>query len=69
MKTLEERLTDLEIRYTEQDDLLQKLSEVVRQQDLLLDELRSAQRRTREHLGELSREFGTDTPNEKPPHY
>ena len=69
MKTTEERLADLEMRYTEQEDTLQKLSEVVRAQELALEELRSAQRRTHVQLDEIARDFGSDVPNEKPPHY
>ena len=63
--TPEERLTELEIRYTHQQDLLHQLSDVLAQQGLELAALRA-------ELAALKRQAevaGVTPPNEPPPHY
>jgi SlyX protein len=60
-----ERLTELEIRYTHQQELLEQLSDVIAQQGLEIASLRAA-------LGALQRQAdaaGLTPPNEPPPHY
>jgi len=70
MKTPEERLTDLEIRYTEQEDTIQKLDEVVRLQQEELETLGTALRHCTDRLQALG---GADPErsleDDKPPHY
>ncbi len=70
MKPLEDRLTDLEIRYTEQEDMLQKLDEVVREQANQIDTLVAGLR----HYSERVLSMGGDVEerrleDDKPPHY
>ena len=70
MKTPEQRLTDLEIRYTEQEDTLQKLDEVVRLQQAQIEQLESA---LRHYASRVQAMGGTVTErsleDDKPPHY
>lgn len=58
------RLTELELRYTEQQALLQELSEVIYGQQRELDSLRAELQQLRGRLAES--DVG---PGEKPPHY
>lgn len=63
--TPEERITELEIRYTHQQDLLQQLSDIIAQQGREIDGLRAA-------LDTMKRQAdaaGVTPPNEPPPHY
>ncbi len=59
-----ERLTELEIRYSHQEHLLQELSDVLRDQQETIDRLVRAVRT----LQETAPEEGAP-PHEKPPHY
>ncbi|MBK6513199.1 MAG: SlyX family protein [Polyangiaceae bacterium] len=62
---MDERLTDLEIRYTHQERLVEDLSRVVHEQRALIDRLDG-------RVKELERRLFTledPTPNEVPPHY
>ena len=70
MKTPEERIIDLETRYTEQEDTLQKLDEVVRLQQLEIEKLTAEVR----HFSNRVQDLGGTAPersleDEKPPHY
>ena len=71
VKTPEQRLTDLEIRYTEQEDLVHKLDETVRAQQDELDRLSSILRRALDKVKDLE----AATPDNRtladdvPPHY
>ena len=71
MKTPEERLTDLEIRYTEQERLLQALDEVVRAQQDELERQAASLLRLTDKLSSVegSQEEQRDLADEKPPHY
>jgi SlyX protein len=63
--TPEERLTELEIRYTHQQDMIEQLSDLVARQGRLLDALRA-------EIDRLRRQAEADEPtppNERPPHY
>ena len=63
MDALEDRVTELEIRYTHQQELLSALNELVRGQQATIDELKL-------QLKQLEAQAGLDNPaNEKPPHY
>jgi SlyX protein len=63
--TPEERLTELEIRYTHQQDMIEQLSDLVARQGRQLDALRAELDRLR-----LQAEAdGPSPPNERPPHY
>ncbi len=68
-KELQERVTDLEIRLTYQESLLQELNEIVIAQrdqiDLLLNELKR-QKEQLERGGEFVRALADEPP---PPHY
>ncbi|TNF23711.1 MAG: SlyX family protein [Deltaproteobacteria bacterium] len=61
-ETLEARVTELEIRYMRQEDLLQQLSDLVRDQQDVIDRL---VRTVREY--ELT--LAGQPPHERPPHY
>ncbi|MFL5320430.1 MAG: SlyX family protein [Myxococcaceae bacterium] len=65
---MEERLRELELRFTEQQDLLQQLSEVVYAQQRNLDVLTAQLNALRQ---KLEAEPGVVDPREqeKPPHY
>ena len=63
MSALEARLTDLEIRYTHQEELVEQLSDIVRQQQETLDVLRREMSQVLVMV-----EPPTDS-NQKPPHY
>lgn len=63
--TPEERLTELEIRYTHQQDLIEQLNDIVAQQGREIEALRAA-------LDSMKRQVeaaGVTPPNEPPPHY
>ena len=62
----EERLTELEVRYTVQQDLLRQLSDVVLAQGRDLDRLRRELELLRSRQHEAPSPF---TPDERPPHY
>ena len=60
---MDSRLTELEIRYMEQQVLLDDLSEQIREQRTLIDQLKHELIRMAEHIEP------PESPNEKPPHY
>lgn len=65
----EHRLTELETRLAFQDDLLEKLNEVVAQQD---DALRHYQRRLQkleDQVQQVNAQMAPEIDNAPPPHY
>jgi|JI10StandDraft_1071094.scaffolds.fasta_scaffold87804_2 uncharacterized coiled-coil protein SlyX len=62
----EERITELEMRYTLQQDLVRQLSDVVLQQGRELDLLRGELERLRSRQHEAPNPINLD---ERPPHY
>ncbi len=62
----EERITELEVRYTLQQDLFHKLSDVVLQQGREIDALRRALELLRSRQSDGTSAAAAD---EKPPHY
>ncbi len=70
MKGTEERLVELEIRVTEQEDLIDKLDEVIVAQQATFDRLASRVEALMGRVQELSSKAATAGPaDEKPPHY
>ena len=70
MRSIESRLTDLEIRYTEQEDTIQKLDETIRFQQAEIEKLTAGLR----HYADRVQAMGGEMPertleDEKPPHY
>lgn len=68
---IEERLIEIEIKVTSQDDLTQELSHLVYQQQKQIDELRALCTALVKRLGETGDDgAGPDAyTHEKPPHY
>lgn len=68
---IEDRLVEIEIKVTSQDDLTQELSYLVYQQQKQIDELRALCTALVKKLGDMN--SGGDEPgaypHEKPPHY
>jgi uncharacterized coiled-coil protein SlyX len=62
---MEQRMVDLEIRYTHLQRQLEELSQVVFAQQLLLDTMAKELTALRSRLSIL----GGDSPEEPPPHY
>ena len=63
---MEERLIDLEIRITRQEDMIDELNKTVYQQQLKIDNFEAILKEMASRIVELE----NDTPlNEKPPHY
>ncbi|NUP13682.1 MAG: SlyX family protein [Polyangiaceae bacterium] len=62
---MDERLTEIEIRYTHQERLLHELSAVVHEQRSLIDKLDARVRDLERRLADLEE----PSPNEPPPHY
>jgi SlyX protein len=59
----DERLTELEIRFSHQDQFLQELNQVVVEQQIKIERLEK-------EILDLKRNVNSeDVPNEKPPHY
>lgn len=65
---MEERIVELETRYAYLEDLVEKLSLVVHEQQQELDALRREARRLREAFAAEPWTQGS-MPDEKPPHY
>jgi uncharacterized coiled-coil protein SlyX len=63
--TLEERLDELEIRYSYLDDAVQTLNETIISKDLEIDRLKKRVQQLENSIETL----GEAIPNEKPPHY
>lgn len=70
MKSLDERVRNLEERTTEQEDTLQKLDEVVQAQRIQIERLEAGLRHFLVRMKDLSGNApDTDLADEKPPHY
>lgn len=65
MSELHERLTDLEVRYSHQERVVEQLSDLVREQQDTIDALVKQLRR----LSESAEANEAAPPHEKPPHY
>ncbi|MDS1139357.1 SlyX family protein [Pusillimonas sp. SM2304] len=67
----EQRLVDIEIKLTDQEDLVQELNQLVYQQQKQIDELRALCTALVKRLGETAGgDAGADPyAHEKPPHY
>jgi SlyX protein len=64
MDELQERLTDLEVRYSHQGLLIEQLNEVVTECCARIDRLEKNSRRLREHLMSLAPDDLTLSPDE-----
>ncbi len=64
MSDLEQRLKELEIRYTHQTSVIDTLSDLVREQQTTLEGLRAAIDQLKANMPEPER-----PPHEAPPHY
>lgn len=62
MQDLEEKLKNLEVRYTHQQAWIDDLNQVVRDQGDIIEAIR-------EELGRLRENLQQGISNEKPPHY
>jgi uncharacterized coiled-coil protein SlyX len=63
---LTQRVTDLELRWMEQQDLVEQLSELIRQQAGEISELKLALEHLRDRMSAVGEE---SPPHEQPPHY
>ena len=64
VKAIEDRITDLEIRYTHQEELVEALNGIIREQQETIDLLKKEVTRL------LEQQHGRETHiNEPPPHY
>jgi uncharacterized coiled-coil protein SlyX len=66
---MDDRIVDLEVRYSFQEKQLKELSEALFEQGQLLERLTLRVERIERSLRELFESFGPTPPNEKPPHY
>lgn len=62
---LEQRLTDVELRFMKLERFVHELSEVVHAQQHTIDALKAEAKRSRERASDE----GSVVPNDKPPHY
>lgn len=67
--TVEERLIEIEIKLTRQEDLTQELNQLVYQQQKQIDELRAFCARLARQAEDLADGGSAPSANEKPPHY
>ena len=63
MRSADDRLTDLEMRFMEQQVLLEELSDLIREQRTLIDQLKLDLVRVAQQIEP------PESPNERPPHY
>jgi Uncharacterized protein conserved in bacteria len=66
---LESRVTDLETRLAFQDDTLQTLSDVVYEQEKLIERLRLQMQALLKRLEEVQGQVGVSEDEAPPPHY
>ena len=66
---LEDRVNDLEIKFTFQEDLLAELNKLVTDQQFVIDSLVKQVKRLKEELETSSLGDGAAMDQEKPPHY
>lgn len=70
MTELEQRLSDLEIKFSYQDDMLAELSLVIADQQKTIDQMRYMLEQMSEQQKKTSQEGQDRTPaDDKPPHY
>lgn len=70
MRENEQRLDELEIKVSYQDDLVQELNVIVSQQQKKIDQLEASINSLNERIRELAMSAPADPPlEEKPPHY
>lgn len=65
----ENRLTEVEIRYSYLEQLVKKLSEVVHDQQLGITALQTRVERLEGIVAEAMQQPGEGLPHERPPHY
>lgn len=66
MRTIEQRLEDLEVRAAHQDKMISDLNDVITAQWKQIAKLERQLQRLDEEVQSLD---STDVPNQKPPHY
>ena len=66
---LEDRINDLEIKFTFQEDLLAELNTIVTAQQFTIDSLVKEVKRLKENLEASALGAGATLDQEKPPHY
>lgn len=70
MSEYEDRIADLEVRLVFQDDTIQSLSETVAAQQLEMEKLRRAVEVLARRQADLASSLpGSDTDDQRPPHY
>lgn len=68
-KTLEERIDDLEVHVTHQNQTIETLNDVVSNQAVIIDRLVSAMGQMKSHLIDFQDLVDQAPGNQKPPHY
>lgn len=66
---MNQRLTELEIRYSFQSRQVEELNQVICDQQRTIDRLVQRVERLERHLSEIFEAVGPNPPNERPPHY
>lgn len=66
--SIEQRIAELEMRQTFQDDTIESLNEVIVEQQRLIARMEKQLQLLAQRQADLSNQFD-DTPNEPPPHY
>jgi SlyX protein len=65
----DKRLTDLELKFMEQEQAISELSDIVNRQWQEIETLKSKLSHAHERIVTLEDAVPTSAPNEKPPHY
>ncbi|SDQ93281.1 SlyX family protein [Pseudovibrio sp. Tun.PSC04-5.I4] len=68
-KTLEERVDDLEVHVTHQNQTIETLNDVVSNQAMIIDRLVAAMGQMKSHLMDFQDLVDQAPGNQKPPHY
>lgn len=66
---LEERIKDLEIKFSHQDDLIDQLNKIVAAQGLVIEKLQNDILELRLSQGDNSTQAGRTLADDVPPHY
>lgn len=67
---IEDRLTEIEVKITYQEDIVQELNMLVYQQQKRIEQLEKICESLMDHVRSLAQPAaGGDAPNERPPHY
>ncbi|MFA7242975.1 MAG: SlyX family protein [Sulfuricellaceae bacterium] len=67
---MEARLTEIEVKITYQEDIVQELNMLVYQQQKRIEQLEKICESLMDHVRSLAQPAaGSDAPHEKPPHY